>query len=906
MLGASIVVCTRNRAGRLPECLGALADQVGAGDHEVVVVDNGSADGTDGAGSSLGRRRSRAAAPPARARRRPVPGPQPRRGRGARDVVLFIDDDALAPRAGWPPTWPRTPRPRGRGRRRSVALRWPDGRPGWLAPGSSTGTARSTTATTPWPPGPPPHGPYGTNMSVRRTTLDEVGGFDTRLGRRGRSLVSSEEGDLFSRVWAAGGTLAYEPAALVLHGVTPDRLSRRWVLRRGWAQGRSNARRQWAAAGEQARWLACAGRRQARRSGTSARSHGRRRAATRRVSSTTWPGVPAIWPLRSSWSGCRRKTNVRRRTATGGQRRSGWVNEAGPGRRPRGRQGEQGGISAGCRPRDDVHGGRGHPQREGRGGHLGTRSLEIPSVVLLRSDGEMLIGEAAERRSQTEPDRFAREFKRRMGDPTPVLLGGSPFSAHALTARLLRGGGQGGGRPRGWRTRPHRGHLPRQLGRLQARPARAGGPAGRRRAGQHRHRARGGRRPLRADHPGGPGEIVAVYDLGGGTFDAAVLRNTGPGLRAARRSARASSSSAASTSTRPCSPGWSTTWPRRSPSSTPTTRGRWRRCAAAARLRRGQGVAVVGHRHGHPGGAAQPAHRGAPHPRRVRGHDPAHAGRHARRHARRSTRRGAARAAVKSVLLVGGSSRIPLVGQMLVADLQRPVAIDVHPKHAVALGAAHLAAAAGAIALAAEAPVHDARAAGGDPLGPTVTGHARARDGGGRGRRRRPRRRRSPTGPRRAGTTITPGHRRGSAWGPDGARLPRRARTATPGLPPRPVRRGRAGRRRRNPLVLAAAAVAAVVAIGAVAAVFALGGGRRPRGRPTPPPTRPPDPDHRWDGEAVAVELPPDIPRGDPLATSTHRLHPGRRHVLERGWSRPTARTRGRSPARTRTRPACP
>ncbi len=27
-----------------------------------------------------------------------------------------------------------------------------------------------------------------------------------------------------------------------------------------------------------------------------------------------------------------------------------------------------------------------------------------------------------------------------------------------------------------------------------------------------------------------PGEVVAVYDLGGGTFDAAVLRNTGDGF----------------------------------------------------------------------------------------------------------------------------------------------------------------------------------------------------------------------------------------------------------------------------------------------------------------------------------------------------------------------------------------
>ena len=40
------------------------------------------------------------------------------------------------------------------------------------------------------------------------------------------------------------------------------------------------------------------------------------------------------------------------------------------------------------------------------------------------------------------------------------------------------------------------------------------------------------------------------------------------------------------------------------------------------------------------------------------------------------------------MLLVGGSSRIPLVAEMVGAELGRPVAVDAHPKHAVALGAA--------------------------------------------------------------------------------------------------------------------------------------------------------------------------------------------------------------------------
>jgi cell division ATPase FtsA len=43
---------------------------------------------------------------------------------------------------------------------------------------------------------------------------------------------------------------------------------------------------------------------------------------------------------------------------------------------------------------------------------------------------------------------------------------------------------------------------------------------------------------------------------------------------------------------------------------------------------------------------------------------------------------------VARILLVGGSSRIPLVAELLRAETGRPVALDAHPKHAIALGAA--------------------------------------------------------------------------------------------------------------------------------------------------------------------------------------------------------------------------
>ena len=44
---------------------------------------------------------------------------------------------------------------------------------------------------------------------------------------------------------------------------------------------------------------------------------------------------------------------------------------------------------------------------------LGSRSAAVPSVLFLGPDGAVVVGEAAERRALTDPDRVVREFKRR-------------------------------------------------------------------------------------------------------------------------------------------------------------------------------------------------------------------------------------------------------------------------------------------------------------------------------------------------------------------------------------------------------------------------------------------------------------------------------------------------------------
>jgi actin-like ATPase involved in cell morphogenesis len=321
---------------------------------------------------------------------------------------------------------------------------------------------------------------------------------------------------------------------------------------------------------------------------------------------------------------------------------------------------------------------------------LGNRGAAIPSVLLLRDDGELLTGEAARRRAMSEPDRVAVEFKRRVGDPVPVLVGGAPFAGEALVARLLRWvvdhvTAREGGPPAGIAVTHPANWGPYKLD-LVAGAVRTAGvepvvflsePEA-----AARHYADQERVP--------DGAVVAVYDLGGGTFDACVLRKEHDGgfsllgrPEGIERLGGIDLDEAVLGHVRRSAPDLLTDVDPEEPATRAAlVRLREEYIEAKEQLSSDVDAAIPVLLPGHPGRDIRLTRREFESIARVALADTI-----------TSLERALASAGVTgddlhAVLLVGGSSRIPLVAELVSAGLGRPVAADADPKLAVAQGAA--------------------------------------------------------------------------------------------------------------------------------------------------------------------------------------------------------------------------
>ncbi|WP_170107912.1 Hsp70 family protein [Micromonospora echinospora] len=350
---------------------------------------------------------------------------------------------------------------------------------------------------------------------------------------------------------------------------------------------------------------------------------------------------------------------------------------------------------------------------------LAGQALVTPSVAFLDEKGTLLTGEAADRLGLQDPGRTTREFKRRLGDPTPVILDGAPYSPTALMAGLLRSvvdtvsQAQGGPPERIVLTHPavwgpyrreQFAAIPHLAG--LSRPDDEPGTA----AGSNGPTVVTTTEPVAAatyycsTQPLPPDGLLAVYDLGGGTFDSAVVRNGRDGLEIVGTPegiewlGGADFDQALVDHVDRQLDGAVTALDPADPGTTSILATLQRNCMLAKE-------ALSSH---------EKAEIRVPLPESVR-HvtvtreafeqmitPPVETTIETFR--RTLTAAGITLQDLTAVLLVGGSSQIPLVNRMLRDTLRRPIMINTHPKHAVALGAAMLSAAPRPAARAIPAP----------------------------------------------------------------------------------------------------------------------------------------------------------------------------------------------------------
>ncbi|MBN1172522.1 MAG: Hsp70 family protein, partial [Micromonosporaceae bacterium] len=155
----------------------------------------------------------------------------------------------------------------------------------------------------------------------------------------------------------------------------------------------------------------------------------------------------------------------------------------------------------------------------------------LPSAVYLTAEGRVLVGRDAERNARMDPGRYEPNPKRRIDDGQ-VLLGGAELSVPALFGHVLARVGE--------EARRQLGGPPAQV-RL-THPARWG--ERRRSVLVEAARLAGLPAPRLVPEPVGAasyftamlgtavpvGRSLAIYDLGGGTFDATVVRRTPAGF----------------------------------------------------------------------------------------------------------------------------------------------------------------------------------------------------------------------------------------------------------------------------------------------------------------------------------------------------------------------------------------
>lgn len=238
----SFIICTYNRADYLKDSLQSLIHSAAGYPVEILVIDNNSTDSTPDVCAN-----SKTAAEEKDVSFQQVletkQGLSHARNRGIKeataDIVIFLDDDIGVPDffvSAWLSFFESFPEAKAAGGK--IHVQFDDPRPEWMSSyllpllghhdhGETIKPYKSNDY------------PFGGNMAFRKEVFDEIGFFNTELGRIGSDLKASEEKELFQRLRDKNEVIYYVPDAFLYHRVNSARLTKEYIRRQAIGLGQS-------------------------------------------------------------------------------------------------------------------------------------------------------------------------------------------------------------------------------------------------------------------------------------------------------------------------------------------------------------------------------------------------------------------------------------------------------------------------------------------------------------------------------------------------------------------------------------------------------------------------------------------------------------------------------------------
>ena len=240
----SIIVCTYNRERYLGETLERLASNPNNGSWELVLVNNNSTDSTENICNSFAAKHPDISFHYFIEKKQ---GLSHARNRGITeakgDWLVFLDDDAFVEKDYIKTLQSQITKHSDAGAfGGQITPFFEDGEPDWINPWAMGFVSAINKGNDVCLFGKKEY-PIGANMGIARRVIEQVGDFNTSLGRTGNNLMGGEEKDIFNRIRQAGFAIYYFPGIGVQHCIPERRTTTDFIARLEDGVGKSEKQR---------------------------------------------------------------------------------------------------------------------------------------------------------------------------------------------------------------------------------------------------------------------------------------------------------------------------------------------------------------------------------------------------------------------------------------------------------------------------------------------------------------------------------------------------------------------------------------------------------------------------------------------------------------------------------------